>query len=112
ELFAPVIERLSFALTVLAADRVLAEQRKRDRRIRVRDDGVGQHARIHLAPAYGLRRRRARQPAPDDLIRRDLDEELVAALGNAVHLPERRLSLQVDILGRPAAENHAAVLLA
>ncbi len=71
---------LRLRLPVLAADGVLAEQRKRDRRIAVGDDGVGQHAGIHLAPAHGLRRRRAGQPAPHHLVGRDLDEELVAAL--------------------------------
>src|SRR5687768_9501985 len=105
------IERLALALGPPAADRVLAEQRERDRRIAVRDDRVGQHARVHLPPAHGLRWRCAGQPAPDDLVRGDLDEEVVAALGDAVDLPERRLALQVEVFRRSAAENHAAILL-
>ena len=56
--------------------------------------------------------RRAGQAAPDDLVGRDLDEVVVAALGNAVDLPQRRLRLQIEVLGRSAAEDHAAVLLA
>ncbi len=95
-----------------AAHRVLAEQRKRDRRVGVGDDGIGQHARVHLAPAHRLGRRGARQAAPHHLVGRDLDEVVVAALGNAVDLPQRGLALQVEVLGRAAAEDDAAVLLA
>ena len=112
ERLAPVVQAAQRAAAVRAADGVLAEERKRDRRIAVGDDRVGQHAGIHLAPAHGLGRRRAREPAPDDLVGRDLDEELVAALGDAVDLPERRLALQVEVLRRAAAEDHAPVLLA
>src|SRR5215472_116189 len=90
---------------------VLGKKRERNGRIAVGDDGVGEHAGIDLTPADGFRRRGAREPAPDDLIRRDLDEVVVPALVDAVHLPERRLRLQVEVLRRSAAEDYAAVLL-
>ena len=67
---------------------------------------------IDLAPADRFGRRCAGQAAPDDLVGRDLDEVVVAALGNAVDLPQRRLALQVEVLRRAAAEDHAPVLLA
>ena len=51
-----VHELLARAPAVLRPDGVLAEQRKRDRRIAVRHDRVGQHAGIHLAPAHRLGR--------------------------------------------------------
>ena len=93
-------------------DRVLAEERKGDRRIAVGHDRVGQHAGVDLAPADRFGRRRTGQAAPDDLVGRDLDEVIVAALRNAVDLPQRRLRLQVEVLRRSAAEDDAAVLLA
>ena len=95
----------------LGADGVLAEQRECDGRVGVDDDGVRQHARIHLAPAHRLGRGGARQPAPDHLVGGDLDEVIVAALRDAVHLPQRRLALQVEVLRRAAPQDHAAVLL-
>ena len=91
---------------------VLAEQRKRDRRVDVGDHGVGQHARVHLAPADRLGRRRTRQAAPHHLVGRDLNEVVVAALRDAVDLPQRRLPLQVEVLRRAAAQDDAAVLVA
>src|SRR4051794_1475872 len=42
------------APAVRGSNRVLAEQRERNRRIAVGDDRVGQHARIDLPPADGL----------------------------------------------------------
>src|SRR5438552_2789448 len=110
ELIALVQQLLARTAAVGRPDRVLTEEREGDRRIAVRDDGVGQHARIDLAPAHGFGRRRAGQSAPDDLVGRDLYEVVVAAFGDAVHLPQRRLRLQVEILRRAAAENHTAVL--
>src|SRR5206468_12680918 len=83
---------------VLRSDRVLAEQRKRDRRIAVRNDGIRQNARVHFSPADRLRWRRTGQSTPNDLIRGELDEIVVAPFWNPVHLPERRLALQVKIL--------------
>ena len=59
-----VHELLARPAAVRRSDGVLAEQRKRDRRVAVGDDGVGQHARIHLAPAHRLGRRRARTARP------------------------------------------------
>src|SRR6202011_2400813 len=85
---------------VFRSDRILAEQRERDRGIAVRHDSIGEYAWIHLAPAHGFGRRRARQAAPDRLIGRDLDEVLGAALLDAVGLPQRRLGLQVEVLRR------------
>src|SRR5262252_4978506 len=67
---APVHELLAHAATVRRSDRVLAEQRKRYRRIAVGDDRVRQYARIHLAPAHRFGRRRAGEPAPHHLVRR------------------------------------------
>src|SRR6478609_127917 len=102
---------LALAPAVLVTHRVFTEQRERDRRIAIRDGGIRQHARIHLAPAHRFGGRRARQPAPHDGVRGDLDEIVVAALEDAVDLPQRRLALQVEILRRAAAQDHAAVLL-
>src|SRR5262245_49018960 len=57
ELVTLVHEVLALAAAVLRPDRVLAEQRERDRRIAVGDDGVGKNAGIDLAPAHGFGRR-------------------------------------------------------
>src|SRR4029453_10850559 len=86
ERLALVVQPLALALAVLAPDGVLAEQRKRDRRVAVGNDGVGQNAGIHLAPAHGLGRRGAGESAPDDLIGRDLNEKIFPALRDAVPL--------------------------
>src|SRR5262249_37807799 len=64
-----------------------------------------------FAPAHRFRRRRTRQATPHYLIGRELDEVLVAALRNAVDLPQRGLPLQIKVLRRAAAQDHAAVLL-
>ena len=93
------------------ANRIFAEQRESNRRITVGDRGVREHARIDLAPADRLGGRRAGQSAPDDRVGRDLDEIVVAALEDAVDLPQRRLPLQVEILRRAAAKDHATVFL-
>ena len=76
------------APAVCRSDGILAEQRERDRRIAIGDDRVRQHAGIDLPPAHRFRRRRSGQAAPDHLIGRDLDEVVVAALRNAVDLPQ------------------------
>src|SRR5204863_5971237 len=107
QFLALVVQVLPLPRAVLASDGVLAEQGKRDRRVAVRDDGVRQLAGIDLAPADRFGRRRAREPSPDHLVGRDLDEELVAALGNAVDLPQRGLPLEVEVLRRAAAKDHA-----
>src|SRR5262245_2496465 len=67
--------------------RVLAEQRKRDRGINIRDGCIGKYTRIDLPPAYGFGRGRAGQSSPDHLISSDLNEEVVAALRDAIDLP-------------------------
>src|SRR5678816_1242835 len=89
ELVATMVEILAFARVPLAADGVLAEERESDGRIAVGDDCVRKHAWIHLAPGDCLRWRGARQAAPDHLIGGDLNEELIAALGDSVDLPQR-----------------------
>src|SRR5215813_12342920 len=98
ERIALVDQFLARTPAVLRSDRVLAKQRKRDRRIAVRDDRIRQNARIHFSPADSLRWRRAGQSTPDDLVRGQLDEVVVAPFRNPVHLPERRLTLKVEIL--------------
>src|SRR3954467_14312163 len=76
-----VHEFLAGTTVVLRTDGVLREQWERNRGVAVRDDGVGEDAGVDLAPAHGFGRSRAGESAPDDLIGRDLDEVLVAALG-------------------------------
>src|SRR5207253_10972262 len=111
ELRALVDELFALAAAVRRPNGVLAEERERDGRVAVSDDRIRQDARYHRAPADRFRRRRARQSTKHDLIRRDLDEVIVAALRNTVDLPQRRLGLEIEILRRAAAEDDAAVAL-
>src|SRR5262245_46379734 len=74
ELLTLMDELLARAAAVRRSNRVFAEQRERNRRIAVRDDGVGQDAGIHLAPADRFGGRRTGETAPDHLIGGDLNE--------------------------------------
>src|SRR4029078_11858788 len=78
--------------------------------IAVLRDDIRESSGVHCAPPDSLRGGRAGQSAPDDLIRGQLDEVIVAALWNAVNLPQRGLSREVEILRLAATENDAAVL--
>src|SRR5438552_15060243 len=84
ELISFVHELLASPAPVGRTHGVLAEERERDRRVAIGDDGVGQHAWIDLAPADGFGRRRSLKSAPDHLVRRDLDEIVVSTLRDAV----------------------------
>ena len=60
-----------FLQEVRRSHRIFAEQGERDRGIAVRDDGIGQYAWIHLAPAYRFGGRCTGEAAPDDRISRE-----------------------------------------
>src|SRR5258705_6682800 len=92
------------------ADDVFAEERKRDRRVAIRDDRVGKHPWIDLPPADGLRRRGARKTAPHHLAGRQLDEEVVASLRDAVDLPTRKRPLYRVVLELAATKDAAPLL--
>src|SRR5262245_15362841 len=93
QLVTSVNERFARTPIVIGSNGVLAEQRKSDRRIAVRDHRVRKNARVHFAPAHRFGGRGAGQTAPDDLIGRDLNEIVVTAFGYSVDFPQRRLPL-------------------
>ena len=87
----------------------MRQQRHRDGRVRVADDGVGQLGRIHLAPAHGLARRRAGKAAGVRPRVGDLDEKVLAEFLDAQNFLDLRLGLEREILRAAAApEHHAA----
>jgi hypothetical protein len=94
------VESLRLARRV-ARQRVGGEQRQRDGGVRVADDRVGEAVGIDLAPAHGLRRRRARQTARVRPRVGELQEVVVALLLDAHHLLDLRLRLQHEVLGAP-----------
>src|SRR5439155_1182668 len=109
ERIAPLVEPLRLPRGMVG-ERVGGEQRERDGRVAVADDGVGQAVGVDLAPAHGLARRRAREAARVDARVGELDVVVVPLLLDAEHLLHLRLGLEDEVLGRPAAEYEHARL--
>src|SRR5437867_7507838 len=88
----------------------LFRSRRRDGAVGVDHDGVGELVRIDLAPGNRLGRGRARQAARIGAGVGDLDEVVVAAVGQTEDLLDLRLGLQDEILRRPTAQHQDPAL--
>ena len=103
-LFAAIGQALEFA-GLRAGKDVGGEQGQGDDGIGVADHGIGQLIGIDLAPAHGLARRRAAEPAGVGAGVGDLQEVVVAAFIDAQHFLDLGLGLEDGVLGRSAAQD-------
>ena len=92
----------------MAGQGVGGQQRQGDRAVGVAGHRVGQLVGIDLAPGHRLAGRRAGEAAGVGAGVGDLEEVVVAALGQAEHFLDLRLGLEDEVLRAAAAEDQDA----